>query len=215
MNVKSFSLVMAASFLGACLAHANVTTVTDSGWNGGIYCYLPLSLVDSSGDLGMSASQTGTGSAWATIYTSDTVDPTLSINNTVDNDTTFAWTEYIVNVSLNTNFTILSAGVAAPPGWTNVITQPGTPVGGVYTGTIDYLAGTPVAIDTNPTNPPPDSSLNFNYQIQFSGLTQYSLTETVVPVPEPGTFSLLGFGGALLGGCALAGRRREKRCTKV
>jgi len=198
MKMKSFSLIVAGSLLGWSVGNASVTDVTDPGWSGGLYCYFPLALVDNSGDLTMGATETGSGRAWATILTSSASDPTLSINNTVDNDSAFAWTEYIVNVSLNTNFTILSAAATAPPGWTANITQPGAPVGGIYTGTIDYLGGTPVANITDADNPPPDSQLIFAYQIRFSGLTQYSLTESVMPVPEPGTLGFLMVGGLLL-----------------
>ena len=205
MNIKSVSFVAALSLSAVSLANASVT-VSDAGWNGGIYCYLPLTLVDSAGSIGMSADQTGGGQAWADITASDTIDPTLSINNSINNDTSFVWTEYVVNVMLNANFTIVSAntGVTSPPGWTANVTQPVPVGGGNYAGTIDYLAGTPVAI-----SPDANSTFDFYYQITFSGLTQYTLTQTLMPVPEPGTFSLLLVGGLLLAGRVIAKRRQR------
>ncbi|MGA3284071.1 MAG: PEP-CTERM sorting domain-containing protein [Verrucomicrobiota bacterium] len=200
MKMKSFSLVVAASLLGWSLGNASVTGVPDWGYSGGIYCYAPI--WDSTGNIAIDGYQTGPGEMGGTITTSDAEDPTLTIANTIDNDSTFVWTEYIVNVSMNTSFSILSAAATAPPSWTANITQPGLPVAGIYTGTIDYLAGTPVAIA-----PDPNSELDFSYQVHFSGATEYSLTESVIPVPEPGTLGLLMVGGLLLGGRAMARRR--------
>jgi PEP-CTERM motif len=206
MNAKSLSFVVVLSLSTGSMANASVT-VSDAGWSGGINCYLPLTLVDTVGSIGMSADQSGGGQAWANITASDIVDPTLTINNTINNDTGFAWTEYIVGVTLNANFTIAPAntGVNAPPGWTANITQPVPIGGGNYSGTIDYLAGTPVAI-----SPDPNSTFDFYYQITFSGLTQYTFTQTLTPVPEPGTLSLLTVGGLLLGGMVIAKRRQRK-----
>ena len=130
-----------------------------------------------------------------TITTDTPSDPTLTINNSINNTSSFAWTEYIVNVAMNQAFSIDSAGVIAPSGWTANITQPGAPVGGVFTGTIDYLGGTPVSIF-----PDSNSTLNFGYQITFAGATQYSLTQTANPVSEPGAFALLMFGMLLFSG---------------
>ncbi len=206
MNMKSFSLVVAANLLGWSIGNASVTGVTDWNYSGGIYCYAPL--WDSTGNIGIDGYQSGAGQMGGTITTSNPVDPTLTIANAIDNDSAFAWTEYIVNVSMNTSFTILAAAATAPPGWAADITQPGAPVSGIYTGTIDYLGGTPVAIA-----PALNSELDFTYQIMFSGATSYSLTESVTPVPEPASFSLLALGGLVLGGRALARRRPGKPRT--
>jgi hypothetical protein len=207
MKIKSVLLVTAASLLGWSLVNASVTTVTNSYWSPGIYCYTPLNLVDNSGDLAMGANQTGAGTLWATILTSDTIDPTLTINNTINNDSGFAWTSYLVQVSLNTNFTISFPAIAVsnPSGWsagisTAVHFDSGS---GLWTGTIDYSGGTPVS----PVTGDPNNEFDFGYKITFNGLTQYSLSEAVTPVPEPGTFALLMVGGLLLGGRAITRRR--------
>ena len=106
---------------------------------------------------------------------------------------------------MNQAFTINSASVGAPAGWTATITQPSGPVSGVYTGTIDYMGGTPVGIF-----PGNNSTLDFGYQVKFSGATQYSLTESANPVPEPSTLSFLLVGGLLLGAGAVAKRRHAQ-----
>lgn len=125
MNAKTFSLTVAASLLGLTLANASVTGVSNWGYSGGIYCYTPL--WDSTGNIGIDGYQTGPAQMGGTITTSDALDPTLTIANAIDNDSSFAWTEYLVSVSMNTSFTILSAGVSVPSGWTAGITQPGRP----------------------------------------------------------------------------------------
>jgi len=136
-----------------------------------------------------------------TITTDTASDPTLTINNSINNTSSFAWTAYVVNVAMNQSFTIDSAGVVAPSGWSDGITQPGAPVGGIFTGTIDYTGGTPVAIYAAL-----NSTLDFGYQVTFGGSTQYSLTESANPVPEPGAFSLLMIAGLWFGGWKLTKR---------
>ena len=142
-----------------------------------------------------------------TILTDTPNDPILTINNVINNTSSFVWTEYIVTVAMNQTFSINSPGVIAPGGWTANITAPSGPdINGNYTGTIDYVGGTPVAIN---------GLLDFGYVVQFTGLSQYSLTESVTAVPEPGVFSLLMCGGLLLGGLMVAKRGQAKVCVKV
>jgi len=204
---KKILLIVSASFLGLFISHATVTSIPTWGYSGGFYCYSPALTTDGTGaqSVGVSGWQSSFGAMNLGIQTDTATDPTLTINSSIDNESSFAWTAYIVNVAMSQTFTINSAGVVAPSGWTAIITQPSGPVGGVYTGTIDYVGGTPVAI-----YPGLNSTLDYGYQVQFSGATQYSLTESANPVPEPGALSFLLVGGLLLGAGAVARRRHAQ-----
>lgn len=203
---KKILLIIPASFLGLFVSHADVTSIPTWSYSNGFYCYAPtLSTGDDGQSVQIIGSQSSSGEMGLTILTDTATDPILTINSSIDNDSSFAWTEYIVNVGMNQTFDINSAGVIAPSGWTATITQPVGPVDGVYTGTIDYVGGTPVAI-----SPGPNSTFDYGYQIQFSGSTSYSLTESVNPVPEPGTPNVLLAGGLSLGVWMIA-KRRHKR----
>jgi hypothetical protein len=195
---KKILLIASASLLGWFISNASITSIPSWSYSGGLYCYAPVLTTDSgtgAQSVGVGGWQSSFGEMGLTILTDTPTDPILTVNNSIDNESSFDWTEYIVNVAMNQPFSINSAGVIAPVGWTANITQPSGPVSGIYTGTIDYVGGTPVAI-----YPGPNSTLDYGYQVQFSGATQYSLTESVNPVPEPGAFNLLMAGGLLLGG---------------
>jgi hypothetical protein len=208
MMNRKILLVASASLLGWSLSQASITSVPTWNYSGGFYCYAPVfTTADQTVDL--TGHQSSFGALGLSILTDTPNDPTLTINNSINNTSSFAWTEYIVSVAMNQSFTINSAGVVAPGGWAASITQPGAPVAGIYTGIIDYLGGTPVSI-----YPLLNSSLNFGYQVTFSGSTSYSLTQTANPVPEPGAWGFLTTGGLLMGGWTLA-RRRQVRLQTI
>lgn len=149
------------------------------------------------------------GTLWLTVDETPS-DPTLTINGSIDNQSSFAWTGYILDIGMDQTFSINSANVTAPAGWTAGITQPSGPdSNGNYTGTIDYFmtaGGTPVAI-----SPAANSTLSFAYQIEFNGTTSYSVTQTATPVPEPSAFGFLLLGGIFLGGRMFLQGGRTKR----
>ena len=133
------------------------------------------------------------------------MDPTLKLISAIDNDTSFTWTAYHVNVYMNNSFT-LSAATASFPGaipgdWTATITQQATPIGGgQYEGQLDFTGGTPVAVG---------DELDFSYKLAFTGATSYSFTQEMIPVPEPGTIGFLAAGALLLGGFRVVRQRRN------
>jgi hypothetical protein len=206
--MKKILLIISALVLGSSLSHATITSIPTWNYSGGLYCYAPVfSSPDQS--VGLSGYQMGFGSIGMTIMADTPADPTLTVNNSINNQSSFLWTEYIVSVAMNQTFNINSAGVVAPAGWTAIITQPGAPVAGVYTGIIDYVGGTPVAI-----YPGANSILNYGYQVTFSGSTSYSLTESANPVPEPNTAAFILISGTLIGGRMLARRRTASHLAK-
>jgi hypothetical protein len=133
---------------------------------------------------------------------SSTSDPSFETFLTVDNDTSFAWGGYDVQLLMPIPFMISSppqTEVTSPGNWSTVIDQP-TLVGSNYVGYVNYSAGTPIALN---------GELDFNYTVSFTGQTSYNVgaTYTAVPVPEPGTL------GLLLAGLSVAALlcRRAKR----
>ncbi len=203
---KKILLIASAAVLSWSISHASVTSIPTWNNSAGIYCYATLDVP--------SQTATITGSQWSssaamglTILTDTPNDPILTIGNSINNTSLNPWTAYIVNVSMNQTFSINSASVGPPPGWSAIITPPSGPdINGNYNGSINYVGGTPVAIN---------GTLDFGYVVQFTGLSQYSLTESVTAVPEPGVFSLLMAGGLLLGGWTVAKRRQVKVCVKA
>jgi len=148
------------------------------------------------------------GHILGTIETDGSDDPSLTLNSDINNDTSFAWTAYDVNVYMDTTFTLSAVDVTVPPDWTATIIQSPVYVGsphGAYEGKIEYdigVGGAPVAIGDD---------LDFGYTISgFSGNTLYSFTQEMIPVPEPTAFGFLAAGALLLGGLMAVRQRRNR-----
>jgi hypothetical protein len=206
--IPRFSLLLLAVALACSLdqASANITQVDWASVCSTLNCSSYSSLWDSSGDISVGASQTGPGSMGATITTDTILDPTLTINNAIDNDTSFDWTSYIVDIYLSANFTLSGITSANPPGWSGAQTiAPYLLSPGLWTAEITYSGGTPV----NTISGDPNNELDFTYKVTFSGSTSYSLTEQVNPVPEPAVFSLL-LCGLVAGGLKVRGSRKAQ-----
>lgn len=127
-------------------------------------------------------------------FTTDTVgDPTITFINQVQNDTTFAWTGYLINLTLDaatplTSYSVSNLAVTNPGNWTATITQPLTYTGVngsgqyEYVGHIDFEGGTPVGNG---------NELDFSYKVTFAGSTSYHAIQEMSPVPEPGMIAVL------------------------
>jgi len=127
-------------------------------------------------------------------FTTDTeLDPTVWLIETVENQTTFNWTGYIITIGMTKNFTISS--VIAPDDWTWVINAPvsGQPIpndGTGWVGSVVYTYGGPgteIAIG---------QSGDFGFKMSFLGSVAFCTEQ--IPTPEPTTLALLAVGALAL-----------------
>ncbi len=146
----------------------------------------------------------GPGDVVGTINTDNTTDPSLTLNSSINNDTSFTWTGYDVNVYMDNPFTLSAANATLPLSWTLASIQPtAVPVvspHGSYEAQMAFTGGTAIGYN---------GELDFGYTISFTGSTDYSFTQEMIPVPEPGTFGFVVV--ALFSGLFLAARRRSRR----
>jgi hypothetical protein len=150
-------------------------------------------------DLEIGGSHVGNlGHLFGEFVTDADPDPTVRILEDVENDTTFAWTDYHIAIGMNKTFTILETGLMMPDGWTAVITPVASdmplPSGGTgWVGMVDFYQGTGDAVVIGDTG-------TFGFKVNFDGSVQYCTQQ--YPTPEPATLALLGLG-------AFALRRRK------
>lgn len=154
--------------------------------------------------MNIAGSQSGvTGHMVGDFTTNTELDPIIKVTNGIENDSPDVWTDYHINVIMNSPFSILSAFVNTPGNWTIATPiQPVVQVGGLYNGlwlgTINYYSGTPIAIG---------DELELGYKIKFEGAMSYSYTqEMIYSVPEPSTIAML-LPGLLVGGLMLRRKR--------
>ncbi len=164
-------------------------------------------ITDQSGQ--MSLSMTGNhkiadaGHMVGTITTDTPDDPTLTLGSSVDNDTGANWIGYRVNVYMNSFFTLKNSSITTPSTWSQQsISQPILDTSKNQYVVSMYFAGSPeIAVG---------ESIEFSYQMVFSGKTSYAFTQEMIPVfasaPEPSVFGMIG--GLLVGGAGLLRLRK-------
>jgi hypothetical protein len=206
MKIRSIFLAVAVVSCAALssIAGGTITNVDlASDGDGAIDCYMYLT-----GSAWESVSidgiqHFGPGHIVGQIQTDTELDPTLTLNNTIDNDTGFAWSGYLVNIYLNKPFTIPTVPTLnAPAGWSlSTYVTPAFNTGTNYMASILFVGGTPI--------PDITGQIDFTYQISFAGSA--SFTEELIPiaVPEPTALSLV-----LGGGLVLAARRISRRQSR-
>ena len=211
MKKLSFVLIALAGLIVCSISRANITGIY--WWDDGSGAIICSSTNWNSADsvLSMAGSQSGPGQMNGWVKTDSPDDPTLTLSGAVDNDTGFAWTSYQVNVYMSVLFSFVAPGPSVdnpapdtPPDDNWFVSGVVAPAwnGSQYEGTLYFSAGTPVNIG---------DELDFTYSIHFASATQYSFTQEMIPVPEPGAFGLMMVGGFALGG--LAWKRRGNRST--
>jgi hypothetical protein len=219
MKTKVF-VVFVLAFAGYC-ANSRAT-ITNAFWNndgdGAINCQQVGSFNGTT--LSMAGDQCwGPGHMLGTVQTDSPQDPTLYLGSSVNNDTSFAWTSYQVNVVMPVDFSFVANAIfpnvenyppSGPSDWTvaSVIAPTLQATGiyaGDYEGTINLTGGTPIPIGTQQAD-----ELDFGYGITFAGSTDYSFTQEMIPmgVPEPGDLGLAS--GLLFGGFQLVKLLRKK-----
>jgi hypothetical protein len=203
MKIRSAVLIGLATFLCCSVSNASITNVIyASDYDGAIDCknwWFDYGDIDNYALSMVGDQYVSPGHMLGTFEADSAVDPTVRMRNTLDNDTSFDWTSFHVNIYLNTTFTLSSATNYVPGDWTTVVTAP-VSTGTNFMGQVDFYSGSVVAIG---------DTLDFGYKISFTGSTSYSFTQEFVPIPEPGTFSLAAVGGLLIGGFKLIRRRNQ------
>ena len=154
-----------------------------SCWDSGTYTMTILG--DQHWAPGHIGSQSLSGDKEAYFTTDEGGDPTVTMRNTIDNDTGFSWTSYHINVYMNANFTVSAATIYTPdtsePGWSGSVTvSPAVWNGTEYQAQLDYIGGTPI---------PDSGTIDFSYKMTFTGSVAYC--QEMIPIPEPGTLVLV------------------------
>ena len=206
MNRRGILLFTLVFLVCLSSSYANITNLVyaDDG-DGAFVCSNPGSWSGSTNELsvGVTGKQCwAPGHLLLNIYTDGADDPTLKNDNSIENDTSFAWTEFTVNLTMAVQFTLTNVDVSVPGSWSVVsFDQTANYTGSNYLATVVYNTGPAIPNDGT-------STIDFGYWVKFSGSPSYVLTQEMIPVPEPSTLVLLAFGGLFL--ARFASRRSRK-----
>src|SRR4051812_31545461 len=128
--------LLAFVFAGFAFCSTSQANITNMVWNpgnagGAVWSYYHLydNIVTLHG-----AEHTTSGSMACQLFADSPLDPTLTLNNTLDNDSAFSWTGFHVEVTMDRIFTLSAAAVNVPGNWSATISQQPSLVGGLYSG---------------------------------------------------------------------------------
>src|SRR5262245_15582375 len=112
MKKRSIILVLLFGLAACSLSNASITNVMWDGYSGAMNCY-PYWVGGPGNYTGVNISgvQSGVAGIGINLYTSDPTDPNFSTTLDIVNTSGFAWTGYLVDVSMNNTFTISNAVV--------------------------------------------------------------------------------------------------------
>jgi hypothetical protein len=187
-------LALFAAFICCSSTYANVTNVTYADDGDGAFVCTPWSWSGNASELTLPTiygnQYWAPGHLIFDVQTDSAEDPTLKISNSIDNETDFAWTQFTVNIYMATNFTLSNVTVSSPGDW-GVVSYDASSTwnGSQYVATVVYDNGNSI---------PVSGSIDFGYWVMFSGSPAYTITQEMIPVPEPSTLALVAIGGLLL-----------------
>jgi hypothetical protein len=210
--MKRILVVAVAVGLACCsISNASITNVNYASDGDGVFACTPWSFDTNAteltlpmiyGDYGTNSPAVGTpGHLILNVLTTSPEDPTLKISNSIENDSTFAWTQFTVNLYMAVQFTVTNTTLSGPAGWSlaGPSTQTATFNGTQWEATVLYQ-GSPAIQNDNV------STIDFGYWVKFNGQPSYAITQEMIPVPEPATYAMVA-----LGAIALLGSRRLRR----
>ena len=118
MKARTFVLLVLAGFTSTLSQAGIVTSITSDYGDANVWCPIyTFSATDQSVSFGGAVAPVDQYAPGAIAGNITTVgDPTLTLANTINNDTGSPWTGYIVDVSMGQTFTIGGLSVANP-GW--------------------------------------------------------------------------------------------------
>jgi len=190
MNGRGIGLCILAALLGLSSSYANITNVTYASDNDGAFACTPWSWEGNASEVPVQVSGDqywAPGHLLLNVYTTDAGDPTLKIDNSIDNETAFAWTEFRVNLTMDVSFTLTNVAVTTPGAWSVVsFDQTANYTGSNYLATVVYDTGPAIAIN---------DTIDFGYWVKFTGSPSYTITQEMIPVPEPSALVLVALGG--------------------
>jgi len=193
MKKQGMVLAILAVLIFCSTSRANITNMTYASDGDGAFVCNPWSWNGNASAVPVNVygdQYSAPGHLILNVLTTDAEDPTLKIDNSIDNDTGFAWTQFTVNLTMAVPFTVTNVFVSTPADWNTIsFDQAAVFTGSNYLATVIYDTGAPIT-----TN----GGIEFGYWVKFSGSPAYTITQEMIPVPEPGTLALAGMGMLLI-----------------